>query len=255
VKLAFALPDAAEAEWDTAIRAAANLGFSGMELPAACDAERCVRRLAALTTPHPPPTICNLRTGITIPSGGSDFRTELESALKTAQQVGSKSVTVRGGSLDSTLPYFDAVAPAVGELREAAASAQAHGIRVLVETQNTFARAEAMDRLLRHTRHPNVAVAWDVETAFRLHGETVTQVWSHLGPYVAMVRLRDSRSGSDGVPKPCRPGEGEIPLREALALLEEEAFEGWLILDWITEPGLNPASLLAAGANLVRTLN
>ena len=49
-----------------------------------------------------------------------------------------------------------------------------------------------------------------------------------LGSRIALVHVKDARAGGELVPL----GDGDVPVRESLALLAAAGYDGWLVVEW-----------------------
>jgi len=105
------------------------------------------------------------------------------------------------------------------------------GVRVLVETHDDWMRGKDIAMILSRCRAPNTGVVWDVHHPFRIKGETIEETWKAAGRWVEYVHLKDSRE-EDGGYRLCLPGEGSVPIEEAVALLRRNAYEGYLAFEW-----------------------
>jgi sugar phosphate isomerase/epimerase len=73
-----------------------------------------------------------------------------------------------------------------------------------------------------------------VHHPIRIADESVAQTWANVGPWVRSVDFKDSvtdfeaRLGYRYV----QIGDGEIPLQDALQVLNAANFDGWLTFEW-----------------------
>jgi sugar phosphate isomerase/epimerase len=120
---------------------------------------------------------------------------------------------------------------AVGEMLALLADdAAAAGVRVGVETHDEFARATTVARALALAPGPAVGAIWDIFHTARM-GETPAQALAALGDRVLNVHLKDGRRMADGW-QLLMLGEGEIPVKDVLRLLQEQGYDDFISVEW-----------------------
>ncbi|MEX1021310.1 MAG: sugar phosphate isomerase/epimerase family protein [Litorilinea sp.] len=130
-----------------------------------------------------------------------------------------------GSSLDEVVTW---VAEA---LNECAPWAEQHGIGILLETHDAFARSEIVARALAQIPSTSVGAVWDVHHPYRM-GETIDQVWANIGPRVKHIHMKDATQRPDGTWQLVPMGEGEVPCRAILARLYAEDYAGAISAEW-----------------------
>ena len=91
--------------------------------------------------------------------------------------------------------------------------------------------------LLDRVMDPAFGIVWDMGHTTRVGGETPRQTWDFVDGRVLYTHIKDAvhqphheRAMQDGwryVP----PGTGQLPLTEALDLLRQEAYDGWIMFE------------------------
>ena len=143
-------------------------------------------------------------------------------------------VRVFGGPIPVGLSHVVAIRRAAERLRELGDHAAERGVKLLIESHDDWIVPAFLRRALEAADHPNVAALWDIHHPCRIAGISIDYAWDALGPWVAAIDVKDShedfaaRLGYRYV----KIGEGEIPLREALALARRNGYDGWLTLEW-----------------------
>jgi sugar phosphate isomerase/epimerase len=148
------------------------------------------------------------------------FDRELPTALELAEESGAPVVRVFGGES----PDLDGVAQ---RLEPALDLALALGVTVALETHDAFSSAALVGRLLDRVDHPAFAAVWDIHHPYRV-GESPESVLASLGPRIRLVHVKDARADGSLVPL----GDGDVPVRESLALLHAAGYDGWLTIEW-----------------------
>lgn len=107
-------------------------------------------------------------------------------------------------------------------------AAQGSGVQILLETHDQYRKGADIGRVMRllEAELPghNVRVIWDLRHSWQA-GEPVVETYSALKPWLGYLQLKDLRS--DG--ELSLPGDGELPLREAVQLVGPEQ---WFSLEW-----------------------
>lgn len=107
----------------------------------------------------------------------------------------------------------------------------------LFETHDEWTRAQDCKLLLERIPDPAFGILWDMGHTSRVGGETPRQTWEAVGPRIGYTHVKDAirdpahpRAMKDGwryVP----PGAGQLPLKEAIALLKEKGYDGWIMFE------------------------
>ena len=126
-------------------------------------------------------------------------------------------------------------------------------VAAALETHSIFSSGTNIKSLLKYI---NIAVVWDIHHTVYLGKETPGITWNMLKNNIVHVHVKDS------LPKPSDrhpytltlPGEGLMPMLEAIKILERENFSGIVSLEWEKQwhhylPELETAlkALLSAG--------
>jgi sugar phosphate isomerase/epimerase len=122
---------------------------------------------------------------------------------------------------------IQAVGELLAQLSEHAALA---GVQVGIETHDEFASAATVARALALAPGPAVGAVWDMFHTTRV-GETPAQALGQIGERVVNVHLKDARRTADGW-QLLLLGEGEIPVKDALRLLDERGYDGFISVEW-----------------------
>ncbi|HZQ81520.1 MAG TPA: TIM barrel protein [Gaiellaceae bacterium] len=204
---------------ERAVEAVSEYGYDGLELrlldgdpidiaALSGDRRRAVAAALAATT-----LVC-LDTSIEL---AGPFEDELPAALELAREWGTDTIRVFGGEVAD----LDDVARRLEPLL-------ADDVTVALETHDAFASAVRVAELLRRVDNPSFAAIWDLHHPTRV-GESPQDVVRALGDRIRLVHVKDARRDGDAwqlVPL----GEGEVPVREALAALA--GYDGWLTVEW-----------------------
>ena len=239
-------------EWDEVISAASDLGFDGVELRG-LGKHIDITAMRLFTTDTPAADLA--RTGLSIPclSTGAclaDARAarealaEAEAYIALAARLGTPYIRVLG----DRDPAPDAAHTDEALLRENLSKllplAMAKGVTLLIETNGVYADSARLARLLAAVDSPALGVLWDVHHPYRYGGEKPAQTHANLAPYIRHVHVKDSVMDKAELSYRML-GFGDVPLREALAVLRDSGYDGFVVLEWVKrwnmaleEPGI-----------------
>ena len=113
----------------------------------------------------------------------------------------------------------------------------ARELKGLFETHDEWVKAVECKLLLDRISDEAFGVLWDMGHTARVGGESPEQTYRAVGSRVGYTHVKDAiydpdhvRAMKDGwryVP----PGSGQLPLEEAIALLKERGYEGWIMFE------------------------
>jgi len=259
-----AFPDATLA---AAISAGRRWGYSGVELrlidgeliDPAMPAERRAQVRRTLAAAGLPVVAVDSSIRLT----GEDPGPDLRRFLQLASEWEAPLVRVFGGALDPSPARQDRIRAAARVLEEAMPLATRLGVAIGVETHDAFSASAAVAELLALVPSDLVGAVWDSHHPHRA-GERAADVWANLGRRLLLAQVKDARRDpgrEDGwqlVPL----GQGEVPVRDMLALLSAGGYQGWVSVEWekrwhpeIAEPGLALPQHLAVLGTWIREMN
>ncbi|MGW5636550.1 sugar phosphate isomerase/epimerase family protein [Streptomyces sp. NPDC003832] len=151
----------------------------------------------------------------------------LERALEQAALLGAPYVRVFGG--DGGVTRAERRERAVRTLAAAVPWAEELGVAVLLETHDSFLTGRLVADVLTRVGSPAAGAIWDVVNPWRA-GEDVPSTARSLAPFLKHVQLKDVAGPGDL--RPVLPGEGTVPLGEALDALDRIGYRGRLSLEW-----------------------
>jgi sugar phosphate isomerase/epimerase len=110
---------------------------------------------------------------------------------------------------------------------------QAH-VTVALETHDSFSSARRVGNILKAVNSPSVGALWDSQHPYRV-GETAEEVYNYLGrDKIVHVHVKDAlRTGATEKDWQLKLlGEGEVPVREQLQLLQQNGYNGYASVEW-----------------------
>ncbi len=115
----------------------------------------------------------------------------------------------------------------VVRLRSLLDAARSRRIRVVLENGGSFGRASDLAEVIRECGSQWLGAAYNIAVGVSA-GDRVEDAIDLLGDRLWTVKLKDLRGT-----KPVEIGQGETPLRPAVEHLERNAYEGWLVVEWM----------------------
>jgi sugar phosphate isomerase/epimerase len=190
--------------------------------------------------------------------------TELRQFLELASDWEAPLVRVFGGPLPGDGPARQSGLEAAARVLEAAApAAERLGVAIGVETHDAFCASATVAELLALVDSAAVGAVWDSHHPHRA-GERAADVWANLGKRILLAQVKDARRDperEDGW-QLVLLGEGEVPVRDMLALLSAGGYPGWVSVEWekrwhpeIAEPELALPQHLAVLRTWLRELD
>ncbi len=133
---------------------------------------------------------------------------------------------------------------AVNLYRELCEYGQALGVLPLMETNAVLADSGKMKKFMADVNHKNAGVLWDIHHPYRFYGEAPETTVGNLGNLIKHVHIKDSVSESGKVVYKML-GYGDVPVKESLALLKTNGYDGFVSFEWVKrwnkdlqEPGI-----------------
>ena len=171
---------------------------------------------------------------------------EVKDYITLAKACGVEYVRIMGeGTPEPSLKHDEAfITQVIGELLT---DAQQNGVTLLLENNGYFSNSATLANFVQKLNHPNLGVLWDIHHSVWFGNESVATTYQNLAPYVKHVHLKDSVR-EDGQISYKMPGDGALPLKEMLTLLQSGGYDGCFSLEWVRrwDPTLEEAGIVFA---------
>ena len=151
--------------------------------------------------------------------------------IDIAAGLGAKYVRVFGGNINRFENREEVLQWIVDGLTGLAAYAREKGVVLLLETHDDFSRGEDCRKLLDRLPRGSVEILWDILHSYRW-GETFEETWKAVGAYVRHVHIKDSANFSKQGFDITFVGEGRLPVKEAVELLNSRGYKGYYSFEW-----------------------
>jgi sugar phosphate isomerase/epimerase len=173
---------------------------------------------------------------------GDDPSSDLRRFLELAHDWESPLVRVFGGPLatDRVDPQArrDQLRAASRVLESCVPLARRLGVAIGVETHDDFSASAVLAELLAMADPGSVGAVWDSHHPHRT-GETPAEVYANLGGRILLTQIKDARRAPDDARRGPDDdwrlvllGQGEVPVRQILALLAARGYRRWISVEW-----------------------
>lgn len=162
---------------------------------------------------------------------------EAKRTIAAALELSCPNVRVFGGGDLKTMSRDEAAKAGRECIREILRLDGAAFLNWLVETHDNWIAGKDLSFLLGDIDHPSLGVLWDIGHTPRVGGESVEETYALIGKRVRYTHVKDAikepghpLAMNDGW-RYVAPGEGQLPLAQAVKLLKAGGYEGYLTLE------------------------
>ena len=225
--------------WHEITAAARDLGYDGIELRG-LGSDLTLTDLRIFSDEQIEKTAAELTaSGLSVPCLASDCLLHnpdydiagVQGYISLAAALGAPYIRVLGDDWGWPGENADEVLVA-SRLKALAPAAEKAGVTLLMETSGVWADTAKLAALIAEVNSPAVRVLWDVHHPVRYFNETPAETYANIGQYVCHVHLKDSVM-RDGKVVYKMLGYGDLPLLDALKLLKNGGYDGFLSMEWV----------------------
>jgi len=116
-------------------------------------------------------------------------------------------------------------------LQELGDYAKGINVLVLMETHGEAVHSEDLVSIMQAANHPQTGLIWDVANMWTVTKEPPAQVYEKLKKYIYHTHIKDARL-SDSGPQYVFLGKGDVPIFEAIDLLQKGGYKGYYSFEW-----------------------
>jgi sugar phosphate isomerase/epimerase len=247
MKIAFTTLGCPEWDLDTVVSKAAEYGFDGVDFRGLSDTLD-VTLLSAFTTGVSETKRKFTDAGLEVSGIGSSIRIcdpdkvdgnldEAKRTIAVARALGSERVRVFGGGDPQGIGRQNA-ADVGRECMQAVLSLDgAKDLIWVFETHDHWIRSDDCSLLLQRIPDPAFGVLWDMGHTPRVASETPQETYAAIGRRICYTHVKDAvydpeselamQDGWRYVP----PGQGQLPIAEAIAVLMDGGYDGWVVFE------------------------
>lgn len=162
---------------------------------------------------------------------------EARAMLDLAAELGAPFIRVFGGKIPDGFTREELIGPTGKTLAAAAQYGKTKGVTVLLETHDDWAASPNTLRLIQAAGPAApVNILWDVHHPFRM-GEAPTETLDNMlkASVISHIHIKDARRDPSEKTTGWQLlllGEGEVPVKEIVGLLQQINYTGYLSLEW-----------------------
>jgi sugar phosphate isomerase/epimerase len=247
VKLSFSTLGCPAWDLDTICQRGQEYGFAGVDFRG-CLGDLDITRLPAFST-HAAETKRRLaQSGLQTSGISSSIRVceaaqltqnieEARRTIDTANGLGAPNIRVFGGGDLGAHSREELAQTGRACLEEILALDGASELHWLFETHDNWVKASDCRLLLDSIPQPSFGALWDIGNRPPQGAETPAEIYAAIGPRIGYTHLKDAvyepghPQAVEGGWRYVLPGDGQIPLAEAVHLLQSKGYTGWLVFE------------------------
>ncbi len=241
MKLGFSTIGCPEWKWSEIVDAARDMCIDGIEIRGV-EEELNALLIRLFNAENAENTMSGLNSlGIEIPMLSTsvalgkmqDEKSEMEEAKKHIDFASRLKISYIRVLIDSKPEPTEAdIVKAKERYRELCRYAEGKHVCVLVETNGLLADSKRMAEFLDGINSEARGVLWDIHHPYRYYHETPEETFSRLKNDIKYVHVKDSAM-HDGKLEYRMMGFGDVPVFDAVKLLHQNGYEGYLTLEWV----------------------
>ncbi len=104
-------------------------------------------------------------------------------------------------------------------------------VKVLVESHGDLVHIDDLQTVMKASEHPNTGMIWDVTNMWTITGESPKDIYPALKKYIHHTHIKDAKKEAGEVHYKLL-GEGEVPIFEAIDLLQKDGYKGYYSFEW-----------------------
>ena len=162
---------------------------------------------------------------------------EARRTIEVAQKFGCENVRVFGGGELGGSSHVELAQVGLDCMGAILELDGASGLHWLFETHDNWIKSTDCKLLLDNIDNPAFGALWDMGHTARVGGETPEQSYAAIGPRIGYTHVKDAVHDPDDewAMKDgwhyVLPGEGQLPLAEAISVLRQNGYDGWILFE------------------------
>jgi sugar phosphate isomerase/epimerase len=148
-----------------------------------------------------------------------------------AAELGAPGLRVFGDTIQPGADRASTQRWIAESIRELAEMTAVRGVEVWIENHGDFAGSGETAAILQQAASPKAGVVWDPANSFAATQEQPADGAARLRVAIRHVHIKDLRRDRDGW-KHVLPGEGDFPLLELKAILQDLQYDRFLSFEW-----------------------
>lgn len=110
--------------------------------------------------------------------------------------------------------------------------AETLNVKVLLEVHGNLTTIERLRYVAERVKSPAFGIIWDVGHTHANYGEKFADFYNALKPWICHIHMKDAIHENGKLHHLCPVGDGHLPLREIVAMLEKDGYDGYYSLEW-----------------------
>ena len=135
------------------------------------------------------------------------------------------------GDFDKAVSIDKIAAKAGQYLQICAEEAEKKNVKILIETHDSFDTGKKVKKVLDNIESNAVGVIWDIHHPVN-GGESIEDTYKAIGSKIEHLHLKDAKRLEDGSEVMCLMGEGDLPVKKIVQIMEDSGFSGYYSLEW-----------------------
>jgi sugar phosphate isomerase/epimerase len=157
---------------------------------------------------------------------------EARDYIDLAQKLQCPYVRVFPDSLPKNTAINTSLNYIIMGLKELGHYAQQRNVTVLLESHGEVVTIAYLKAIMQAVKHPNVGLIWDIYNMYTATQEPVNEVHKALKKYIKHVHVKDGIISTNGNHNYTLLGQGNTPLRAAVAALKKSNYKGYYSFEW-----------------------
>ncbi|MDD5898658.1 MAG: sugar phosphate isomerase/epimerase [Clostridia bacterium] len=105
-------------------------------------------------------------------------------------------------------------------------------VQPLLEVHGNLTTIERLRYVAERVDSPTFGIIWDVGHTHAVYGTRVDTFYQALKPWIRHVHMKDAIHENGRLHHLCAVGQGHLPLRQIVKMLEEDGYPGYYSLEW-----------------------
>ena len=105
-------------------------------------------------------------------------------------------------------------------------------VQPLLEVHGNLTTIERLRFVAERIKSPAFGIIWDVGHTHANYGMQFKTFYRALKPWIRHIHIKDGIHENGKLHHLCAVGEGHLPLRQIIAMLEKDGYQGYYSLEW-----------------------
>ena len=151
--------------------------------------------------------------------------------IDLAQQIGCPYIRVFPNNFPKDQEKDVTIALIAKGLLELAIHAKGSDVTVLMETHGDLVKIADLEKIMQAANDKKVGLVWDITNMWTITKEPPAEAYKALRKYIRHTHIKDAKM-VDGKLQYTFLGKGEVPIFEAIDLLEKNGYKGYYSFEW-----------------------